>query len=358
MSTPVRTVLAASVLAATLVLSACTAGGSKPTPSPSYQTETVTLGDLATTEKWGGVLSYDNPFYVVFQEEQAATSNARGDTTAVTVSGGMVTGVAAPGTVLHSGDVMYRVDNVPVVFLEGSAVLWRDLTVGSSGDDIAAVEKALRALGYDPSGTVTVDSSYTSLTRAMVKRFQASEGLDETGEFAFRSAIMRPGPVVVVDVSVSVGDEVYAGDVIMTVADTTRAVSFSIDPDQRPLVAVGDEVTVRLPNGDNVPATVSVIASALDADGETYAVTAVVTGEVTESGDRLDVTVSLPVLLEHDVLLVSPSAIIVRDDIGPAVEVLSDGSVTIVPIEILATSGQLTAVASDGLTEGDVVIVP
>lgn len=342
-------------VAAALTLGGCSAGDVAPTTSPGYETAVVTRGDLFSTLEWNGVLSYDSPFDVVYQAETSSPTS--GGVTGVGVAE-VVTWVAAAGSTLSSGDVIFRVNNVPVILLEGDAVLWRDLEVGSTGTDVAALESALASLGYDPNGGMTVDSTYRSSTAAAVRRFQAAMGFDETGVFDFRAAVMRPGDVVITGTSLAVGDDVAGGDIVLTVSDTSRAVAFAIDPDQLPTIVAGTVVQVRLPDGTTTSGVVTFVAAGIDADTTTYEVTATLTEPVELSGDRLDVTVSATIPLVADSLLVPPRAIVVRDDSGTSVQAVRDGAVVFVPVTVVAISGQLTAITAEGLAAGDVVVVP
>jgi multidrug efflux system membrane fusion protein len=349
---------AAAILAVSIGLTGCSASTVDPSPSPSYDQVAVTRGDLSTTLKWTGTLTYDNPFPVVYQTATATTSTSRaGSTSSNTSATSIVTWIAAPGSELTSGDILYRVNDVPVVFLEGDGVLWRTLSVGSEGSDVTAVETALESLGYDPNSVVVVDTHYRSSTWSMVKRFQTAMGFTENGTFDYRSVVMRPGPVVVTDVSLAVGDTVASGDTVLTVSDVTRAVTFSIAPEERPQVEAGDPVEVRLPSGGTATAMVSLVSDSLDATSQTYAVTAVIADPIPVTGDKLDVSVSFTVPIATNALLVPPKALIVRDDGTTSVRVVKNDELTWVDVTVLGTSGQSTAVESDGLTEGDIVAV-
>ena len=352
--------IAAVAASAALALGGCAASGPAPSPSASFDAVQVQRGDLSSTLKWTGVLTYDNPFPVVYQVAATATTTTTSrasSAAATTPASSIVTWVAPPGTVLHSGDVAYRVDNVPVVFLEGDAVLWRDLSVGSEGSDVQAVETSLKALGYDPHGYVTADTYYRSSTATMVEAFQTAFGLSQTGTLDYRSTIMRPGDVIVTDETLAVGDSVSSGATVMTVSDTTRVVTFPITPDQRPQVQVGDTVQARLPSGDTATAAVSLVAASLDSSTGTYAVTALFPDPLAVTGDKIDVSVTLVVPLVTNALLVPPEAIVVRDDGTTTVRVVKGGELVPVTVSVLGSAGQLTAVSSGDLTETDTVAV-
>jgi peptidoglycan hydrolase-like protein with peptidoglycan-binding domain len=360
-----------ALIAAALALAACSPSETDVSATPAYETSVVTRGDLSESVSWSGVLTYADAFDAVYQKTDTVTTTtssggggpmgggapATTTTTTITSSSGIVTWVAPASSVLHSGDVLYRVDNVPVVLVEGDGVLWRDIAVGDSGDDVLAVEAALSAMGYDPSATVTVDSSYTSYSRAMSRRFEAAYGLETTSTFPFASVVMRPAAVIVTDVARNVGDAVSTGDTVLTVSDTSRIVTFSLDPADRNTLAEGDAVSVRLPSGESVAATILSISSGLDSTTSAYAVVAAVTDPIEGVGDKVEVTVAGTVPLASGALVVPAASLVMRDDGTTTVGVLRDGNVANVAVTVIATAGNNTAVEASGLAEGDVVVV-
>ncbi|MFD5144408.1 peptidoglycan-binding protein [Streptomyces sp. NPDC058401] len=62
-----------------------------------------------------------------------------------------------PGDTVQAGQVLMEVSGRPVFVLEGSLPVYRDLVPGATGDDIAQLQKALKALGHssapDPAGS-------------------------------------------------------------------------------------------------------------------------------------------------------------------------------------------------------------
>ena len=349
-----RLVFGAGAFMALASLAACSASSVEVSASPSYRTSAVSRGNLSQSVSFPAVLTYDHPFPVVYQGT-ASTGGGRGGAPAS--SGGVVTWMAPASSVLASGDVMYKVDNVPVVFLEGDAVLWRPLASGDTGADVLAVEKALQSLGYNWKRKVKVDTSYWSTTAAMVRDFETTYGLPITTTFPYRSVVMRPSDVIVTDEALKVGDKVSSGTTVMTVSDTARVATFSVAPADRASVSTGEDVTVRLPNGSSVAATIESISSGLDASTGAYAARAVLSGEAPGVGDKVDVTVKASVPLASDALLVPSTALVKRDDGTTIVRVVRDGGLVDVPVSVVATTNQQTAVTSDGLAEGDNVDV-
>ena len=98
----------------------------------------------------------------------------------VTIAGqlnGTITWLAEPGAMIEQGDVLFRVDDRPVVLLYGEDPAYRNMyggynvrseegnnttteTIILEGEDILQLEEALVALGYDPNATVTVDGEF------------------------------------------------------------------------------------------------------------------------------------------------------------------------------------------------------
>ncbi|HEU5027977.1 MAG TPA: hypothetical protein VFV01_23850 [Spirillospora sp.] len=62
---------------------------------------------------------------------------------------GRLTWLPAPGTVVHQGEVLYRVDDgTPVVLLYGRVPAWRALSEGMTGHDVAQPNRDLVRLGH------------------------------------------------------------------------------------------------------------------------------------------------------------------------------------------------------------------
>ncbi|WP_431883031.1 peptidoglycan-binding protein [Micromonospora gifhornensis] len=109
------------------------------------------------------------------------------------------------------GDVLYRVDTVPVRAVSGSVPFYRDLSVGARGDDVAQLQRALRKLGHF-SGTVTGRFEWS--TSVAVRAWQRALEVPVTGRVGFGEvvAIPRlPGPVRLGD-SIVRGGRVSGGE--------------------------------------------------------------------------------------------------------------------------------------------------
>lgn len=248
--------------------------------------------------------------------------------------------------------MLYRVDNKPVVLLEGAATLYRGLAVGDTGDDVQALETALAALGYDTN--MTVDNTFTSVTATNLKAFQTAMGIDATGSLDLTTVVMHDGPVVVSTLVAAVGDAATSGTEILVMADQERDVTVSLAAAQLTSIAVGDTVSVKLLDGSNADATVTFIAAAPSSDG-TFVLTARLDPATKVSGDHLTVTVSYSRVLAKGALLIDPYALVLLEGNRTVVRVVRAGVVSDVEVVVIATAGRSTAVSSADLKEGDTV---
>ncbi|MGD2051198.1 MAG: peptidoglycan-binding protein, partial [Acidimicrobiia bacterium] len=135
-------------------------------------------------------------------------------------SNGTVTSVAAAGTTLEQGDVLYTVDGEPVVLLYGDIPAYRALRDGRDdleGDDVLQLEEALDALGYNTSGSLSIDGVFTSYTADLVEDWQADIGAVADGSVDLGEVVFLPGPVTVLQVAAGAGDSIGDGREILTV---------------------------------------------------------------------------------------------------------------------------------------------
>ena len=268
--------------------------------------------------------------------------------------GQMITGVAAVGTPIGSGDVLYTVESQPVVALAGALPAWRTMD-GSSDDgaDIAQLEAALVALGYDPDGDVAVDATWDSDTTAMIKRWQQGVGTDDTGEVTLGSVVFIPHPGAVASNSVVVGDDVYDGDTVLDLTGSVQQVIIDVPTELQADIAPSMRVDIT-----GTPGTVTRLRSADTDDGVT--VQAVISPDAAldlEAGSTVKVTISYD--LATDQLVVPTDAVVSRRDGAYAVQTVDDiGDHAFVAVEIVAVSGNRTAITGDGLRESTVVFVP
>ncbi len=140
---------------------------------------------------------------------------------------GTVTAAASEDDVLEQGDVLFTVDDRPVVLLYGDTPAWRTMQDDDIGTDVLQLETALVALGYDPDGTVTVDDEFTSRTEQMVERWQEDLGYlddDVDGIVRLGDVVFLPGPAEVNSVLSEAGSPVGAGTAVLGIVDEVETI--------------------------------------------------------------------------------------------------------------------------------------
>ncbi len=149
-------------LLAALVLLAVGAGGGlllARLGTPDVLAAPTALSDLAVD-----TLTWDDPrpanLTLIMAAPQQVLAPRAGLLTASTCT---------PGGALRSGTVSFAVDGRPLLTLATSTPLWRDLPIGTSGADAAAVVAALREIGASVDGTTvtaTVIAAYDTAAKA------------------------------------------------------------------------------------------------------------------------------------------------------------------------------------------------
>ena len=276
---------------------------------------------------------------------------------------GTITGLPAEGTVVDRGGSLAEVDGLPVVLLLGDKPFWRPLQVDMDGPDVQILEENLVALGYADASSLAVDEDFTSATTAAVKRWQKALGMEQTGVVALGDAVVRPAPVRVADQLATLGSS--SGGPVLKVSGTEQHVTVTLEATRQSLVAVGDEVTVELPDGTSTPATVASVGSVVTPGDEMSGTSATVEvivaltdPSVAGSLDEAPVDVSIVSSQAEGVLAVPVEALLALAEGGYAVErVTADGGTELVAVETGAFADGLVEITGD-VAEGDEVVVP
>ena len=88
-------------------------------------------------------------------------------------AGGVVTLAPEKGAQLDEGKAALAVGGRPVFVLVGAVPAFRDLTIGTSGEDVRQLEEALKRLGFDPG---PVDGVYDAATSTAVAAWYSKQG--------------------------------------------------------------------------------------------------------------------------------------------------------------------------------------
>ena len=299
-------------------------------------TATVERSTLIQTETVGGTLGYGDPVAV----------KASG--------GGTLTWLPAEGAKITRGKTLYKVDESPVVLLYGWTPLYRTLTAGVSGADVAEFEKNLSSLGY---GGFTVDDSFSSSTAGAVERWQEDLGLPETGSVTPGQVVVAPGEIRVAQQKLSKGDQ--AAGPVLTYTGTTRIVTVDLEVDKQQLVKKGLAATVELPGGARTAGKVAAVGAVATAVEDKTTVEVTVTVADQKALGTLD-QAPVDVILESDkregVLTVPINALVALAEGGYGLQIVEGAATRYAAVETGMFAGGKVEVT--GVAEGTIVGVP
>jgi hypothetical protein len=307
------------------------------------------------------------------QTEVSATLGYAGSYSVVNRAPGTVTELPAVGQVISQGQVLYQVNGAPVVLLYGQTPAYRSLSEGTStaltGPDVAELNADLVALGYAtsaeiPSGT----DDFTYWTEVGVEKLQAALGVTENGTVALGQAVFAPTAVRVTSVSATLGAAVQPGQPVFSATSTTRQVSISLDADQQSEVAVGDKVTIALPNGETTAGVISSVGTvAMEPSGSSSSsptITVLVNPTdpaATRDWDQAPVDVTITTGTVTNVLVIPVDALLAQASGGYTVEVVDAGGIhhlVAVTLGFFDDADGLVQISGSGLAAGQQVVVP
>ncbi len=212
-------------------------------------TATVTQGKLSATVSVAGTLTYrarpdGSPYSVVNQ------------------GSGIYTELPTAGQAVSQGQALYWVNDSPVVLLYGPTPAYRTLSSGAAGADVTELNADLVALGYATSAQLSPTSdSFGSATTAALEKLQAALGENPTGTLTLGQALFEPVALRVTALSAQPGGSAQPGQSVMAGTSTTRQVQVALDAAQQTDVAVGDDVTITLPDNRTTPGIVTSVGT-------------------------------------------------------------------------------------------------
>jgi Putative peptidoglycan binding domain len=323
-------------------------GTAEPSSLPAATTQVTreTLSDATTVE---GELGYG--------EAVPLQSRAQGT----------ITWLPAVGATVRRGQALLRADDQPVVLLYGALPLYRALSSGVEGKDVAQFERNLRELGYTG---FTVDDEYTSATASAVERWQEDLGVAETGTVDSTLVVYATGAVRVAELTARVGGSV--GGEAFTYTGSTKVVTVPVDASDADWAVKGAAVTVTLPDGTGVPGTIASVGTEASSDdsedgppGDTGTDDAQIEVVVSISDqrklgklERSPVDVAYVTQERKDVLTVPVAALLALAEGGYGLEVVDGGTTRYVGVEVGLFADGRVEVSGDGLAEGMTVGLP
>ncbi|MGD9704431.1 MAG: peptidoglycan-binding protein [Acidimicrobiia bacterium] len=267
----------------------------------------------------------------------------------------MITSIAAIGSPIANGDVIYTVDGQPVVALHGNQPAWRTLESGiDDGPDVRQLEQSLVDLGYDPDATVTIDDSFDNDTEAAIERWQEGLDVDPTGAVELGSIVfVAADTTITAHLAAVVGEDVTDGTAIVSLSGSSHHVVIEVPTELQTVVTPGLDVDIAGTAG-----VVSVLRSA-ERDSMTVVQALITPIEPLDEPTGTVVTVRIDVTSAIAATIVPAEALVSRLDGTYAVQVGSpDGPHEFLPVTVLAVSGGDVAVQSDQLDEGMTILVP
>jgi hypothetical protein len=272
---------------------------------------------------------------------------------------GIYTELPDVGDKVGCGDVLYRVDDAPVLLLCGAVPAYRDLTIGDQGNDVRELN---RNLGIEP------DDDFTWQTEEALEKLQHDKGLDATGALGVGDAIVLPRAVRIAKVTGELGGIARPGAQVAQATSGAPEVQVNLDASQQGDVKKGDRARITLPGNTSVEGRVDRVgrvARTAGKDGDVGAATipAYVGLDDPAKARGLD---SAPVQVDvttkgvPNALSVPVIALVGKSGGGFAVEVVRAGGrreLVAVKLGLFDTAGGRVQVEGD-LDEGDHVVVP
>lgn len=278
---------------------------------------------------------------------------------------GTVTAAPEEGTTVSSGSVLLEVDTEPTVLLRGDVPAYRALDAGSSdGEDVQQLEQALVDLGHGDD--LTVDEEFDDATADAVEAWETDlDRADPDGAVALGDVVFTTADVRVQQVLGGVGTRVQAATTVLEVTGTERVVALAVTTRTAERLSTGTAAEVTLPDGTVTTATVRSVATRAEADAADPDAEATVAVELAlddpgtaASWDSGTVDVRVERSRTEQATAVPVEALLALAEGGYALEVVGDGTSTLVAVEIGTVADGWVQVTGDGVDAGTVVVVP
>ena len=207
---------------------------------PPVNTGTVERGTLSDVISQYGILTYrarsDGSPYAVFNQAR-----------------GTYTELPDAGHEVDCGEVLYRVDDKPVLLLCGRTPAYRSLAEGDRGLDVTELNANLVHLGYATRAQLDATShTFSSETDFALEKLQSKLGEDRTGSLDLGRAVFLPESVRIATVTGELGGAAPPGAQVAQATSNTLEVQVALDPSQQGEVKTGDRVQITLPNNTSV----------------------------------------------------------------------------------------------------------
>jgi hypothetical protein len=232
--------------------------------SNAYATSTFTVrrGSLTEQTQEDATLGSAGSYTVVVP----GSSSGGGGSSSGASGGQTFTSLPQAGQIIRQGQVLYEINESPVVLLYGSVPAYRDLSEGMSGEDVRELNADLVKLGYATAAALGPTSGwdyFSSETAYALELLQSHLGLTETGSLPLGQAVFLPSSIQVTGLGTGAvpGGSAAAGSVVLTGSSQTPVVTIDLDASLQSEVAVGNKVSIALPDGSVTPGVISRIST-------------------------------------------------------------------------------------------------
>lgn len=181
---------------------------------PSTTTDTVATLKFADVQRTTleDVTTLDGTLGFVAGDPLVYAGSPDGIVTVESGSQGTVTSLTSEGSTVEEGEILYTLNEQPVVVFYGEIPAYRTLnTRTTDGADVLQLEEALTRLGYDEDGDFDLDGDFTYSTKDAISALQEDLGIDDTGALQYGAYVFVDGPIFVAETLVEVGSAVNPG---------------------------------------------------------------------------------------------------------------------------------------------------
>ena len=202
--------------------------------APPASTAPVQQGKLSAAVSQDGTLTYrarpdGSPF--------SAINQARGT----------YTELPAVGDEVDCREVLYRVDDRPVLLLCGAVPAYRALHVGDAGRDVRQLNRNLHVPG----------AAFTTRTEKALEALQRRKGVHVDGELALGDAVFLPEAARIAKVVGQLGGSAQPGARVLDSTSDTLHVQVNLDPSDQRQVKRGDRAQITLPDNTTLTGRVA-----------------------------------------------------------------------------------------------------
>jgi hypothetical protein len=335
-------------------------------------TQPVMRGSLIEQTQENGTLGDAGSYTVVVP----GSSGSGGSASSPGSGAGTFTWLPSAGQTIGQGQAIYQVNGTPVVLLYGTVPAYRDLSEGMTGADVTQLNADLVTLGYATAAALGPKSGwdyFSGETAYALELLQAHLGLTVTGTLPLGQAVFLPGAIRVTGLASGAvpGAPATAGATVLTASSLTPVVTADLDASMQGEVAVGNKVSVTLPDGSVTPGMISSVSTASSSSSSssgnsngsgTATITVVVSLSDPKAAGNLNqapVQVTITTGSVSNVLIVPVDALLAQPGGSYAVEVTGPGGHHLVAVTPgLFDDAAGTVQVTGNLTPGQRVVVP